>query len=125
MALNSYETASKRVLPAIRFFHFVLTPVRLVLLLFTNVMIRMFNLNLTHKTITQDELGMAVRMGEQHGVIGKDEGTFIKNVLRFSKKDASNVMFPRSSAVFIPNGMSIEEAMKVFLESGRDQDPGL
>jgi len=118
MAIHSYEAVSKRVLPAIRLFHLILTPVRLVLLLFTNILIRVFNLNLDHEKITRDELGTAVRMGEQHGLLGKDEGTFIKNVLRFSKKDASNVMFPRNSAVFLENGMGIGDAMKVFLEEG-------
>lgn len=118
MAIHSYESASKRVLPVIRLFHLILAPVRVVLLIFTNTLIRVFNLNLSHQKITKDELGMAVRMGEQHGVLGKDEGTFIKNVLRFSKKDASNVMFPRNSAVFLQNGMSVDEAMAVFLSHG-------
>ncbi len=118
MAINSYEYASKRVLPAIRLFHVLLAPLRMVLLLFTGMLIRVFNLNMTHQKITKDELGMAVRMGEQHGVLGKNEGTFIKNVLRFSKKDASNVMFPRNSAVFLHNGMPVDEAMAVFLSHG-------
>ncbi len=118
IAINSYEKTSKKILPLLRFFHFVLTPVRALLLLFTNAMIKMFNLKLTHKTITQDELKLAVKLGEQQGVIGKDEGAFIQNVLRFAKKDAANIMFPRSSAVFIPYGTSIKDAMKAFLESG-------
>lgn len=118
IAINSYEKASKKVLPLLKFFHFVLTPVRVFMLLFTNAMIRIFNLKLTHKTITQDELKLAVKLGEQQGVIGKDEGAFIQNVLRFSKKDAANIMFPRSSAVFLPYGTSIKDAMKMFLDSG-------
>ncbi len=118
IALNSYEKASKKVLPFLRFFHFILTPVRALLLLFTNMMIKMFNLKLTHKAITRDELKLAVKLGEQQGVIGKDEGAFIQNVLRFAKKDAANIMFPRSSAVFIPYGTSMKDAMKAFLDSG-------
>jgi putative hemolysin len=118
IAINSYEKASKKVLPALRFFHIVLTPVRALLLLFTSMMIKIFNLKLTHKAITRDELKLAVKLGEEKGVIGKDEGAFIQNVLRFAKKDAANIMFPRSSAVFIPYGSSIRDAMKTFIESG-------
>jgi len=118
IAINSYENASKKVLPALRFFHIVLTPVRALLLLFTSMMIKIFNLKLTHKAITRDELKLAVKLGEEKGVIGKDEGAFIQNVLRFAKKDAANIMFPRSSAVFIPYGSSIRDAMKTFIESG-------
>ncbi|MBP7738816.1 MAG: HlyC/CorC family transporter [Spirochaetes bacterium] len=118
IAINSYEKTSKKVLPLLRFFHLALTPVRAFLLLFTNAMIKMLNLKLTHKMITRDELKLAVKLGEQQGVIGKDEGAFIQNVIRFSKKDAANIMFPRSSAVFLPYGTSIEDAMKAFIESG-------
>jgi putative hemolysin len=118
IALSAYEIVSRSVLPLLKVFHVILWPVRSQLLLLTNAMIKIFNLRLTHKKITKDELGLAVKLGEQHGVIGKNEGTFIKNVLRFSRKDASNIMFPRNSAVFLPYGTSINEAMRVFVESG-------
>jgi putative hemolysin len=118
MALNSYEIVSRRVLPLLKVFDVLLWPVRSLLLLLTNAMINIFNLRLTHKKITKDELGLAVKLGEQHGIIGKNEGTFIKNVLRFSRKDASNIMFPRNSAVFLSYGTSINDAMRVFIESG-------
>ncbi|OHD64781.1 MAG: hypothetical protein A2176_10670 [Spirochaetes bacterium RBG_13_51_14] len=117
IAIHSYQSASKKVLPLLRLFHVILYPIRALLLLFTDVLIRVFNLRLTHKKITKDELGVAVKLGEQEGIIGKDEGTFIKNVLRFSKKEASNIMFPRNSAVFMPQGTTIGEAMRLFLES--------
>jgi putative hemolysin len=118
MAINSYEAVAKRILPLLQFFHRLLLPVRLVLLLFTDTMIRIFRLKLTYRKISKEELGLAVRLGEKHGVIGKAEGIFINNVIRFSKMDASNIMFPRNSAVFIPYGMSLRKAMKIFLESG-------
>lgn len=118
MAMYSYEQFSKKALPFLRFFHVVMTPFRALLLLYTNAMIWLFDLKLTHRKMTREELGHAVRLGEQSGVIGKNEGTFIENVLRFSKKEASNIMFPRNSAAFIPWGTSIDEAMKVFLGSG-------
>ena len=41
IALNSFESTSKRLLPLLRFFHILLLPVRLLLLLFTDAMIRM------------------------------------------------------------------------------------
>ncbi len=118
MAMNSYEQFSKKALPLLRLFHAAMIPFRAMLLLYTNALIRIFDLKLTHKKITSEELGSAVSLGERNGIIGKNEGTFIKNVIRFSKKDASNVMFPRSGAVFIPWGTSIEDAMKVFIGSG-------
>lgn len=118
LAMTSYESTSRRVLPLLRFFHLLLYPVRALLLLFTDLMTRIFHLDLDKTMITKDELSHVVKMGEKHGVIGKNEGMFITNVLRFSRMDASNIMFPRSSAVFIPYGATILDAMKVFVESG-------
>jgi putative hemolysin len=117
IALNSYETSSKNILPVLQFFHVLIFPVRFLLLLFTDGMMRLFDLKLTPRKITKDELGTAVRMGEQLGIIAEGEGRFINNVIRFSKKDASNIMYPRSSAVFIPYGVTIKKARDIFLDA--------
>jgi putative hemolysin len=118
IALNSYRAIARKFLPVLQFFHVLLLPARLLLLLFTDAMIRIFDLKLAHRKTSKDELGLAVNLGEQHGVIGKGEGAFIKNVIRFSKMDAANIMFPRNSAIFMPYGISIRKAMKIFLDSG-------
>ncbi|TFH42602.1 MAG: HlyC/CorC family transporter, partial [Chrysiogenales bacterium] len=116
LAMGSYRSASKLVLPPLLFFHRLFLPARYLLMLFTDAMIRFFRLNLTHGKITEDELGRAVVIGEEQGVIRREEGEFIKNVLRFSRKDGYSVMFPRNSAVFLPWGCSVTEAIRLFLE---------
>jgi putative hemolysin len=123
IALNSYEASSKRLLPLLQFFHVLIFPVRFMLLLFADGMMKLFDLKLTPRKITKDELGVAVRMGEQLGIIAEGEGRFINNVIRFSQKDASNIMYPRSSAVFLPYGTTIKKARDIFLDAGVIRTP--
>jgi CBS domain containing-hemolysin-like protein len=117
LSINYYEHVSSGVYYLLKAFHRIFTPFRMVLLALTNLIIRMFRLELQHDPITRDELHTALEAGELEGVIEKEEGDYIKNVLRFSRKDGSNIMFPRNRSIFIQHGSSIEDAMKIFLES--------
>lgn len=116
IAFNISENAAKKTYRPLSFFHIILWPMRAFLLFFTNFFIKVFKLNFTHSAYTSDELGQAVREGEAGGIIDSDESIFIQNVLLFSRKEAANVMFPRNMAVFIQEGATIKEAMKLFLE---------
>jgi CBS domain containing-hemolysin-like protein len=84
----------------------------------TNLLTRFLKIDFNKKKVTTDELDYAVHIGAIEGIIHKEEGDFIKNVMIFSKKDASNIMFPRNRALFIPYGTSIREAMDLCLEAG-------
>jgi len=117
ISINSYESVSKKVYPLLNVFHKLFYPVRIFLLFITNFIIKIFRLKLNQGNITEDELDIAVNLGEVEGVIDKEEGYFIKNIMRFSKKEASNIMFPRNRAVFIPHGAPVNETMEILLEN--------
>lgn len=113
------EGFSRKIARLLQMFHGLFLPFREALLSVNNAIITLFGLDYRHEdVITEDELDMAIKMGEKDGIIGKEEGVFIKNVLRFSKKEAQNVMIPRNQAVYIPYGSSIEEAAAVFRAKG-------
>ena len=113
------EGFSRRVARLLQVFHRLFMPFREALLAVNNAIIALFGLDPRKEdVITEAELDMAVKMGEKDGIIGKEEGAFIKNVLRFSKKEAQNIMIPRNQAVFIPYGSSIEDAASVFRTRG-------
>ncbi len=119
VAINNNIVISRRAVPLLRFFHFLFIPLRHLLVLFIDRLSGFFNISLDARvSVTPEELDMAVRLGEIEGVLNKEEGDFIKNVLRFSRKEAQNVMVPRTKAVFLPLGTSVRGAMKVFRASG-------
>jgi putative hemolysin len=124
IAINTQLSFSKKINPLLNLFHKMLFPLRIFLLYFAEIVIKLFKLKSEDdKTITSEELGMAVKMGESEGAIKKHEGAFIKNVLLFSKKEAANIMYPRTKAVFIPYESTIEDALKIFLENGITRAP--
>jgi len=118
LSIRSYKKLSKKVYPVLNLFQKLFYPVQALLAGMTDVMVRIFNVKLDTTGITEEDLGFAIKVGEKEGVIEKEEGNLIKNVIRFSKKEASNVMFHRNNAIFIPHDATVDEAMNIFMESG-------
>ena len=123
VAFNAYEAISKKTFRLLGFFHLVFSPIRAFLMLFTNAIIRVFNLKVTHSMLTRDELGHAVQRGEEDGIIDSDESGFILNILRFSSKEAANIMFPRNRAIFISQDATVKEAMDMLLKNDAVRAP--
>ena len=124
IAIHNPGKFSKRVITPLKVFHWLLMPLRKGLELFIGAIMGLFKLHPREGfTLTEEELDMAIRLGEDDGVIAKEEGGFLKNVLRFSRKEAENIMVPRNKAVFIPYNASIPEAIAVFMDSGMVRAP--
>jgi len=117
LAINLYLPYSRGVFPFFRVFHKLLAPLRYVILYFTDTLIKIFKLQMTHSSITADELGYVVSSGEKLGIIDKKESEIIKNVIMFSRREAGNIMYPRTQAIFIQEGYSIQRAMEVIIEN--------
>jgi len=92
LAINSYMDVSRYAFPVFRIFHKLLGPVRFCILFLTDMIIRGFRLQMGHSSLTEDELGYVVHSGEKMGLIDKKESDIIKNVIRFSRREASNIM---------------------------------
>lgn len=119
VSMQNNIMVARVVLVPVKFFHAILWPMRVILVSIINVLSGVFKINTSRwDTITAEELDMAIRLGEIEGVLNKEEGNFIKNVLRFSRKEALNVMIPRTQAHFIPLQASVKEAMEIFQRSG-------
>ncbi|MCX7679523.1 MAG: hemolysin family protein [Spirochaetes bacterium] len=119
ISMHNNMTVSRLVVMPVRFFHAFLFPLRMMLVSIMNIFSTVFRIDDNRwDSITAEELDMAIRLGEIEGILNKGEGNFIKNVLRFSKKEALNVMIPRIQAHFIPAHASIKEAIEIFQRTG-------
>jgi len=123
ISLNSYRSISVKIFPLLNFFHKLFFPIRKLLLFVSDFVVWIFNLNVAPKNLTEDELNQAVDIGEEEGFIDKQEVMFLKNVLRFTKKDAENVMLPRNKTLFISEHATISEAMNLFINSNQVKAP--
>ncbi len=119
MSIQSAVRISKKIIQPLYFFHLIVTPVRMIFIAISNAIVNVFNLSVESEyDLSTKEIDIAVRINESHGHLDKEESNFIKNVLRFSKKSAENVMIPRNNAVAVPHDASIDQAVEIFRKSG-------
>ncbi len=116
IAVNTYLNFSRASFPVLLFFHKLLYPARIIIMKYTDFITAIFKLDLKHASLTEEELSHVITSSEERGIIDKRESDIIKNVMRFSNKEASNIMYPRNKALFIQYGSTIEQAMELILE---------
>ncbi|HQO03854.1 MAG TPA: hemolysin family protein [Spirochaetota bacterium] len=124
ISINSNIAVAKSVVGPLSVIHRFLFPIRYILVGFSNIVIHFLNLKIDDTAgITKEELDMVITYGKDEGLLNKEESNFMKNVLKFSQKEAMNVMIPRTKAVFIPIDCTISKAIKIFKETGAVRAP--
>ncbi len=73
--------------------------------------------------ITQEDLKILLKLGEQEGVVEKREKKMINGVFEFGEKTAKEVMLPRIDMDCIEVNSTLEEALKVLLKNRRSRLP--
>lgn len=77
--------------------------------LFIKWITRIFKRNSDEATVSREEVLAMVNVGEEEGVIEKDENKIISNVMRLDSIKASDVMTPRVVAKTAPETMTLRE----------------
>ncbi|MFQ5974990.1 MAG: hemolysin family protein [Candidatus Hydrothermarchaeales archaeon] len=73
--------------------------------------------------ITEEELRMLVDVGEEEGVIEKDEAEMIESVFEFGDTAVTEVMTPRVDMVCVDIEADINEAISSTVETGHSRIP--
>ena len=79
--------------------------------------------NAKKDTITEHELRSMVNVGQENGVIEREEKQMIYNVFDFGDSTAKDVMIPRIDMTFIDINFSYDELMAVFSEDMHTRFP--
>lgn len=77
----------------------------------------------TSPTVTEDELRMLAGMAASEGEITHDDLQFIERAFRVGDRQADDIMVPRPEIVAVDETCSVEEALKICLESGHRRLP--
>jgi len=73
--------------------------------------------------VTEEEIKMLLRLGEEEGTIEHDEREIIHKVFKFTDQVAAGVMTPREKMVVIEDNATLEEALVLINESGHSRLP--
>ncbi len=73
--------------------------------------------------VTEEDVKIALTMGEETGEIEKDEKIMIHNVFEFSDTNVSQIMTPRDDIVNIEYDSTIESAINIMTKKGLSRLP--
>jgi len=103
----------------------LLSPLIRVLSLATSVVVRPLGgrVNVNAPMVTEEEIRMLVKMGEEEGVIEHEEREMIHSIFEFGDTVAREVMVPRIDMVTLEDGATVLEAAQLILQTGHSRLP--
>ena len=118
------EMISRKVAKPISRLATLFTPLVFLLSAFTNLMTRLLFSNVDDSpTITEEEFKTLVEVGEEEGVLQREERAYINNVLDFSSATASDMMKPRTSVVALDVEATEEEIFELLKDNRYSRIP--
>ncbi|MEG1147385.1 MAG: hemolysin family protein, partial [Niameybacter sp.] len=94
----------------------ILSPIVKVLMLVTNLLIRLFGgkIDTTRPFITEDELKTIVTVSHEEGVLEAEEKEMIYNVFGFGDSYTKDVMIPRTDMIAVDANATYEEIIDLY-----------
>ena len=118
------EMISRKVAKSISRLTTLFTPLVFLLSAFTNLMTKLLFSNVDDSpTITEEEFKTLVEVGEEEGVLQREERAYIDNVLDFSSATASDMMKPRTSVVALDVEATEEEIFELLKDNRYSRIP--
>lgn len=124
-AIRHSEKVALSTVWAISAISYVLYPVGKVFVLIANTILRIFGQKAIEQGpfATPEELKALVAIGEEEGVIEKEERKMIHSILEFGDTIVREVMVPRTDMVCVEKNQSVEEALVAAQEKGYSRIP--
>lgn len=103
----------------------LLWPIIRVLSMVSDMLVRPLGgrVNVVSPLVTQEEIQLLVRMGEEEGVIEADERQMIHSIFEFGDTVAREVMVPRIDMVCVEETATVDGVLRVILEEGHSRVP--
>ena len=118
--MKNYEKLAFASIGIIRTISIVTAPFVKLLTFSTNIISKLFGVGDTdEQTVTEEEIRMMVDVGEEKGIIEKEEREMINNVFEFNDTVVSEIMVPRTEIYAVDMNLSIS---KVIEEITNDDD---
>ncbi|MCT4565765.1 MAG: hemolysin family protein [Maledivibacter sp.] len=103
----------------------IFSPLLLVLNKVTRIIIRSVggNINNNRTTVSEEEIKTLVDVGEEAGIIEKQERDMIESIFEIGDIKVTEVMVPRIDIVYLEENVSLEKAIKKVIKYGYSRIP--
>lgn len=100
-------------------------PISIILNLVTNVIIKIVGGDVENKStfVTEEEIRSLVDVGEEEGIVNRQEREMIDGVFDMDDIYASDIMIPRMDIVAVEEGGSLEKVLEVVRNCGHSRIP--
>lgn len=124
IALNNPEKIASSVSGVMRFISKATSPITHLLSASTDLGVRLLGMKPSGEPpITEEEIRVLIDQGTQVGVFGEAEQDMVEGVFRLNERSINAIMTPRTEIVWLDADESIDEMMKVVLESPYSRFP--
>lgn len=73
--------------------------------------------------ISREELGTIISIGEEGGVVDETSAEMLRCVVRLGEQQVKEIMMPRTEAIWLRQGASLDEFFKIYAESPAQRYP--
>ena len=124
LGLRASEKIATRVAPFMMTLSSIARPVISMLTRSADLILRLLGQhNPVKETVTEEDIVYLAREGAVSGTVEKEEHEFIRRVFRFTDRNVSAVMIPRTEIVAVEVGTPLSEVIETFLSSGYTRLP--
>ncbi|HEY4385209.1 MAG TPA: hemolysin family protein [Ktedonobacteraceae bacterium] len=124
LGLQSAETFATFVAPFMNWLARIISPAIALLSFSTNIFMTLLQQNKPQKSdVTEEDIVYLAREGAVSGTVETGEEEFINRVFRFTDRNVSSVMMPRTEMVAIELGTPLSQVIETFLTSGYTRLP--
>lgn len=124
LGLRAAEKIATRVAPIMMALSAIVRPIISMLTFSADLILRLLGQHKPVKeTVTEEDIVYLAREGAVSGTVEQEEHEFIRRVFRFTDRDVSTIMLPRTEIVAIEIGTPLTEVIETFLSSGYTRLP--
>jgi putative hemolysin len=124
LGLRLSEKIATRVAPVMMALSAIMRPIISMLTFSADLVLRLLGQHKPVKEmITEEDIVYLAREGAVSGTVENEEHEFIRRIFRFTDRDVSAIMTPRTEIVAIEVGTPLTEVIETFLDSGYTRLP--
>ena len=119
------ERVAIRLARPVELFSHLLYPILKILNIITGFLIKVLggNLNVNKALVSEEEIKTLVDVGEEAGILERDEKEMINSIFEIGDIEATEVMVPRIDMIYLEEDATLQEAVNVVIDFGYSRVP--